>query len=53
MLITIYIILFELCKEKLAVDKLPGAERVKLVNALPTREFHLSKKCLVFKLVLK
>ena len=28
-LITSYIILFELCKEKLDVDKLPGAERVK------------------------
>ena len=27
-LITIYIILFELCKEKLDVDKLSGAERV-------------------------
>ena len=28
-LITSYSLLFELCKEKLDVDKLPGAERVK------------------------
>ena len=30
-LIISYIILFELCKEKLGVDKLPGAERVKSI----------------------
>ena len=31
-LITSYIILFELCNEKLDVDKLPGAERVKCMQ---------------------
>ena len=44
-LIISYIILFELCKEKLGVDKLPGAERVNL-NTKPESQFEcISSLC--------